>query len=324
MTKEKIVGIIGCGSVTQKFYVPSLSKMSGIRVRYVFDLNGENANIVASKFSAEVMEIEKMISNSDIIIVATPPDSHYKLIKQCLVTNKVVVTEKPFVVEENQAIELFKILKENNNSRLYVAHVRRCYPNVKLARELVYTGILGDIKKIEMFEGGRFNYTSASGYTINNKYGGVLFDTGSHTIDTALFITNLDTKYVNFEVKKVERNKPEPSHEIKSEFECKIDNKKIEFSLFLSRLKVLANRIKIVGTNGSLDISIGLTNSVRLYGDNGSVILYSDKNFNNIMDVFPVQYYQIFNNIDNEKFSAEKFINLTQILDKIFNKKSNI
>ena len=51
---EKRIGIIGCGTVTEKSYVPSLKRMEGVKVDYVYDVNDANSRKVADLLSAKV------------------------------------------------------------------------------------------------------------------------------------------------------------------------------------------------------------------------------------------------------------------------------
>ena len=54
-------------------------------------------------------------------------------------------------------------------------------------------GVLGQVTELSAFEGGRFSWQAESGYVYKDPYGGVLFDTGSHTLDTLLYVACFDT-----------------------------------------------------------------------------------------------------------------------------------
>ena len=57
------------------------------------------------------------------VVVATPNDTHYEIVKNCLNAGKNVFCEKPLTPTYKQSLELFK-LAEENNVRLYVDDIQ--------------------------------------------------------------------------------------------------------------------------------------------------------------------------------------------------------
>jgi predicted dehydrogenase len=317
---KKKLGIIGCGAVTQNSYVTALKMYNSIDVRYVYDINEELAVEVAQLLGAEAVSKEKLLADSDITVIATPPSTHYQLVKEALAYGKKVICEKPFVGRVTECLELLDIAKANK-SKLYVAHFRRCIPSVELANSIIKSGILGLVESVEAYEGGHFAWVTKSGYVFKDPFGGVLFDTGSHTIDTALYIANLDSVELTTNVLQVNRDRQEPSHEIDAEMELiRTDNSKITFKLKLSRRSILANKIRIKCTNGYIDVSTGMTNYIRLGGKSTSTVLYSNINYKELNDCFALQFEQMFaDDVQDSIFDAPLFINLTKVLENIAN-----
>lgn len=319
--KSKSLGIIGCGSVVRKFYVPFIHNLEQIELKYITDVNQESAEELSSRLNCKYVHLHELLRKSDIIIIATPPNTHYDLIKKSLKKGKIVVCEKPFVSSLSEAKELIN-LSEKQDAQLYIAHIRRCFPSVMLAKKLISTGIMGELKEIFLEEGGKFNYNSKSNYVYENKLGGVLLDTGSHTIDTALFITKLDDVNIsNISINKFWVSSEEPSHEIKVQLNLNTIDKPIKLNIHLSRLRVLANKISFIFENGVIDIPAEFSNYIKLTGKFSSSRLYSNDPYNDFMDLFPIQYYHMFNENSkmNNNFKAEKFTNLTYILETILN-----
>jgi predicted dehydrogenase len=316
MTKARI-GVIGCGTVTTKFYVPSLRRMEGVHVEYVYDVNEENSKAVAAALGAKIEKPEFIFRNSDFTIIATPPGTHFQLIKQGLSAGaKNIVCEKPFLGNVGEAAEVIA-QAEASGSNLFVAHFRRCFPSVNLAREMSLSDILGSLKSIHIAEGGRFAWETKSGYVTKDPFGGVLFDTGSHTIDMAIFAAGLDSSPLNVEVKSVTRDKPEPSHEIKASLSLASATGVVECKLHFSRYGDLSNRIKLVFERGTLEFSSSFENKIRLTANNRSVVICSEQNFHHMSDCFIYQYYQMFNSIDSQKFEGSRFVTLTSILEQV-------
>ncbi len=318
----KKIGIVGCGAVTQISYSKVLRLFPDVEVVAVCDTNLDNATKVANIFNASIQLYEDLLELVDIVIIATPPSSHFALVSAALKKNLTVICEKPFVGTEKEANGLIELALKYDNSRLYVAHFRRNYPSAELAKEIVTSGILGKIKKITAFEGGRFSWKTQSGYVFNDPFGGVLFDTGSHTIDMALYAANLDSLDLKVELINFNKDKEEPAHEIDANLVLKvITENAIDFHVKLSRRIVLANKIKIIGENGFVEFPTDLSNVVRLGTEAHSTIVYASHKYDTLMDCFAVQFKYMFSDKLDEKFTANKFINLTKIMEGISNAK---
>ncbi|RZJ82481.1 MAG: Gfo/Idh/MocA family oxidoreductase [Flavobacterium sp.] len=313
---EKI-GIIGCGAVTQNSYSKALSMYQNVKVAYVYDTNSELAEDVALMFGASSVTKEILLSESDIVIIATPPSTHHSLVKEALAKGKKVICEKPFVGTFDESVDLIDTAKKHN-SKLYVAHFRRCYPSVQLARSIIKSGILGDVTSIKAYEGGHFSWQTKSGYVFKDPFGGVLFDTGSHTVDMALHIANLDGSNFETKISKVGRDRTEPAHEIDAEMKLiKEDKSEIDFTLKLSRRSVLANKIRVNCTNGYIDVPVLMSNYIRLGGKNSSTVIYSNIKYNTLTDCFAMQFKGMFDDTENSIFEASLFCGLTKILENI-------
>lgn len=311
------LGIIGCGAVTQNQYAKVLGMFHDISVDHVFDINPELSTAVAAQFNAKSATKEELIAKSDIIVIATPPSTHFSLVKEALIKGKKVICEKPFVGTVEECAELSETARQNG-AELYVAHFRRTFPSVKLARSIVESGVLGAVTGIELYEGGKFSWQTQSGYVYKDIYGGVLFDTGSHTIDTALYMACLDTVAgLTAEPVSIERDKPEPAHEISAHLALKSNHSVVDLKVMLSRKLLLSNKIKIKCASGYIDVPVGMASYIRVGGANGSTVVYSNVAYGDLMDCFAVQFKDMFYDVKNSDFSAEKFINLTQVLETI-------
>jgi predicted dehydrogenase len=314
---HKKIGIIGCGTVVQTSYIQILPKIKGIKIESVCDLNENNAKLVAKRLNCKVTSLDDLLNSSVFVLIATPPDSHYQLIKSSLEKGVHTICEKPLVTKKSEAEELIKITKDTG-VKLYTTHFRRCFPSIELAQELIKTNTLGTLKEINIIEGNRFTWQTKSNYILTNKYGGVLYDTGSHTVDMALFIAGIDKLNCDLEILEIEKDKQEPSHEVQAKF--MLETKKhqpICCRLLLSRYRDLANKIRLIFENGTLEIDTRLQNKIRLIGPNGSAILYTYKEYKNAGDCIAMLYHNIFNSRNDYIFNAERFINLVSILDRL-------
>lgn len=315
--KQKI-GIIGCGAVTEQFYLKTFPNLPNCRIEYLFDKDQERSRFLSSISGAKSSGFEELKEKSDIVIICTPPASHYSLVKESLKDGKVVVCEKPFVSTYKEALDLVESCT-SVNSKLYVAHFRRLYPSVLLAKKLIKTLDLGNLNTICVNEGGRFNWGAKSDYFLTNPLGGVIFDTGSHTMDMGLFISGLDEKQVDVHINKIMKDKIEPSHEVTANFDIKWEGGKVGVDFKLSRYEVISNQVSFVFDNGELIIPSFLSNFVLVKTFKGRSVIYSSYKYNNNQEVFYNQYRNIFSENNDEYFSAKRFLSLTKILEVLNN-----
>jgi predicted dehydrogenase len=310
------LGIIGCGAVTQNNYVKALPMFPDIKVKAVYDLDEKQAISTARQLNSTFTSKDNLLSICDIIIIATPPFTHRSLIEESLSKGKIVICEKPFVGTSEEAVYLVN-LADKSQAKLYVAHFRRLFPSVSLAKEIVQSKLLGDILSVEVYEGGRFSWQTKSGYVYNDPFGGVVFDTGSHAIDMALFVTGLDNSPMVLSNVVIKKDKAEPSHEVFASMLLDSADQKFKLSVKFSRKILLANKIRITGSNGYLDIPTGLSNYVRLGTKYDSFMIYSNTKYDDLMDCFAMQFKFMFYPNENSIFDAARFINLSNVLEAI-------
>ncbi|ATA88927.1 oxidoreductase [Capnocytophaga stomatis] len=126
----------------------------------------------------------------DLIVVNTPVQTHFDYAKKALSLGKNVLVEKPFTVNASQAEELYQLSKINN-CFLSVYQNRRCDGDFLKVKEIVASGVLGDLKEVEIrFD--RFR-TEISGkmHKETSEGSGTLHDLGAHLIDQALQLFGL-------------------------------------------------------------------------------------------------------------------------------------
>jgi predicted dehydrogenase len=83
----------------------------------------------------------------DFVAVVTPNDSHFPIAKTLLASGLHVMCEKPMTINVGEARELRKLVKSSGKV-FGLMHNYTGYPMVKLARDMVRGGDLGEIRKI--------------------------------------------------------------------------------------------------------------------------------------------------------------------------------
>ncbi len=92
---------------------------------------------------------EDLLRNPEIkaVAIATPANTHYKLVKSFLIEGKDVFVEKPLSLTSKEGEELVE-LAEKNKRILMVGHILHYHPAIIKLKELLSTGVLGKIQYI--------------------------------------------------------------------------------------------------------------------------------------------------------------------------------
>lgn len=123
----------------------------------------------------------------DLVVLGTPPATHYPLAKAALEAGLDVVVDKPFAVTSGEGRELVQLAKDLGRV-LTVFHNRRWDGDFLTVRKLLAAEALGAVTRFESrFE--RWQPEASKPWkaaATPGEGGGVLFDLGSHLIDQAL------------------------------------------------------------------------------------------------------------------------------------------
>lgn len=190
--------LIGYGYAGKTFHAPLLSHTPGLRL----------ATIVSSQAAAIgpdwpeahcTADIGSMLADQDIdlVVIATPNDSHYQLARQALQAGKHVVIDKPFTTTLAEAREL-EALAQQQNRMLSVFHNRRWDADFLSIKALLAQGTLGRLTAFEShFD--RFRPQVRQRWREQAGSGtGLWFDLGPHLIDQALQLFGLpDSVYAD-------------------------------------------------------------------------------------------------------------------------------
>jgi len=84
----------------------------------------------------------------DAVVVATPPHTHHKIVKECLQNGLHVLVEKPLTLNSPDALDLIKTAEEHRRV-LMVGHTFEYNPAVRTLKKMIDSGELGDIQYID-------------------------------------------------------------------------------------------------------------------------------------------------------------------------------
>ncbi len=136
---------------------------------------------------ARVLSVDALLADPtlDLVIVASPNDSHAALAERALLGGKHVVVEKPFTLDSAEAVRLGALARERGRC-LAVFHNRRWDGDFLTVRQLIEQGRLGRLYSFEShFD--RFRPQVKKRWKEEDvPGGGTLWDLGAHLVDQAL------------------------------------------------------------------------------------------------------------------------------------------
>ena len=193
MTKYKSIGVglIGYGFAGKTFHAPLIRAVEGLDLRAIAS---SDAAKVKKDFPGMTVfaDPEAMMAEDgiDLIVIATPNDSHAPLARAALSADKHVVIDKPFTLDMEEARDL--IAKAERRSRLLsVFHNRRWDSDFLAARFGVESGVLGRVTHFESHI-DRFRPEVRDRWRERAGRGaGVWYDLAPHLIDQALQLFGL-------------------------------------------------------------------------------------------------------------------------------------
>jgi predicted dehydrogenase len=180
------IAVIGCGWVCEKVHLPALAQDPRVHIAGVYDSVDARAVELAERFSVpRFNDLDALLkSDADAVLITTPPTSHYKLIKGCLLAGKNVVCEKPFALAHADAIDVVK-LADDLHLTIQCCMSNRHRPDLALMKDLVGRGAIGRPQSL------RATWFRGQGIprTAGGLECGVIWDLGSHLVDIGLWST---------------------------------------------------------------------------------------------------------------------------------------
>lgn len=144
------VGVIGYGYWGPNL-VRNISTIKEFKLTHICDLIKENLLNVENLYPSIITtdKIDDIMNNKyiDVVVIATPPSTHYLLAKKALENKKHVFVEKPITTKSVDALELISIAKKNNLI-LMTGHTFIYSGAVKKMKELIDKGDIGEVLHI--------------------------------------------------------------------------------------------------------------------------------------------------------------------------------
>lgn len=177
------VGIAGFGMATQVFHRPLIESVEGLTiVGALRNTRGDAGGLPQFTDLSEFLKITEM----NVVVVATPNESHFQVARASLEKGFHVVVDKPLSVTTREGEELIQIARQRRRL-LTVFHNRRFDGDFLVLQKLLREGTLGRIVSVESaFDRFRPALKANAWREAAQAGAGVFYDLGPHLIDQAL------------------------------------------------------------------------------------------------------------------------------------------
>jgi predicted dehydrogenase len=179
------VGILGYSPSVGQFHALGVESTPGLELRSVCDLDPQRLGQACLDFgglstheSAHDLAADPDI---DLVIIATPPNSHARLALQMMGAGKHVVCEKPLALTTEEAAAMAE-LADQRQVHLSCHQNRRWDVDYLAIKQAVQEGQIGDLFYVETFVGG-FDHPCGLWHSHDAISGGTAYDWGAHYLD---------------------------------------------------------------------------------------------------------------------------------------------
>ncbi|HEX8010433.1 MAG TPA: Gfo/Idh/MocA family oxidoreductase [Casimicrobiaceae bacterium] len=186
------IAIAGLGRAAREIHIPALSKLERFEIVGGADPAAPNADFGFPLFP----DLPSLLraTSPDIVVVATPPDSHYALVREALEAGAHVLCEKPFMpsLEEADAIV---VLARERSLRVVVNNQYRFMNVHRRARELIGSAQFGELQFLSMTQTFRVSPATEAGWRgAEMRRTGQEF--GTHALDLCRYFFGEDPAWI--------------------------------------------------------------------------------------------------------------------------------
>ena len=184
-------GIIGCGYIAKKAFIPAIIKSDNANLNMIYARSLNKKKILEKEFNCKIeVNLNKMLSSNkiDAVYIATPPATHEKYILEAAKKRKHILCEKPLTTNYQSAKKIISICKKYNVSILE-GFMYQFHPQHDFVKNLIKEKTLGEPILFKAVFG--FPPMNKNNYRYNIDLGGGAFlDAGVYTLHSARKIFN--------------------------------------------------------------------------------------------------------------------------------------
>jgi predicted dehydrogenase len=214
--------LIGAGGIAQT-HLQAFSRTSLAKLVAVVDVRQESADAVAATMHCRsFLNIDDLLASDcqfDAAIVCTPPVSHLEVCNKLADAGVHVLCEKPIAIDLEQATRMIEHATERKTI-LTMASKFRYTSDMIYAKQLVTSGVLGEVLLFENTFAGHVDMSKRWNSNPSISGGGVLIDNGAHSIDIVRYLLGPITAIQVIEGKRYQQIPVEDTVRIHARTEC--------------------------------------------------------------------------------------------------------
>lgn len=215
---QKRAVIIGYGGMGN-WHRNAIQEVEGLKVHGVFDIRQEINQEAKSQHLTVYEKFEDILNDEkiDIVIIATPNDSHKNYIIKSLEAGKHVVCEKPVTLSVQDLEDIMEVEK-NSDSFFTIHQNRRWDTDFRMVQQIFENNLIGTPYFVETRVNGSSVFLHGwRDFKING--GGMLYDWGVHLIDQLLQLNKTPVTSVTAHLKNVFSEEVDDNIKLLLEFE---------------------------------------------------------------------------------------------------------
>ena len=202
-------GYIGCEHLKDIYCRPEFEIVA------VVDKSEERAALAAKKYNALSYgkDYKPFLSDKQIqiVIIATYPDTHLKIAKECLLYGKHVLCEKPIARTFEESLKFYNMALKSK-CKVQVAYILRHNKSYHKIKELIDSKIIGELKVIRMVQNQHISDWSRYCSLLENCM--PIVDCGVHYIDIVRWFTGSEITKVSGFGTKIDEDSPKYNYTI--------------------------------------------------------------------------------------------------------------
>jgi predicted dehydrogenase len=180
--------IIGAGAISQG-YAQAFQSCDDAEVVAVSDIRLPAAKSLAEVLGCSAFDSHEKVTEEceiDAVLVCTPPSNHAAICLHFIERGIHVLCEKPFTIGSKDADTVVEAARDHGVT-VTMASKFRYVEDVIKAKQIVDSGVLGDIVLFENTFTSRVDMTKRWNSNAEISGGGVLIDNGTHSVDIARY-----------------------------------------------------------------------------------------------------------------------------------------
>ena len=191
------VGVIGLGRIGRNHLSEIASLPDRFKIVAGADHDPERLDAMCPKELENVSKyasLDEMLKHPDLdmVTIATRHPDHVPMAIKIMEAGKIAVVEKPTATSVAEFDQMLAVAAKHPH-KLFLRHNRRFEPAFVEVRELINSGLIGEIQYIKLYRS--VGYCRRNDWmTMPEFYGGLLTNWGPHLIDQALQLLDSPVK----------------------------------------------------------------------------------------------------------------------------------